>query len=92
MNQDVTLVNVFPVQPLRVNGFLQRYQKYVWYQYNISLAYNRLVGPFQSGTTVRNNLKDPNMIENKQWKELEKEGKNKGINTSGTKEVAPLEQ
>ena len=30
------------------------------------------------------------MIDKKQWKELEKEGQKKGINTSETKEVLPL--
>ena len=29
------------------------------------------------------------MIENKKWRELEKEGRKKGINTSDTKEVVP---
>ena len=31
--------------------------------------------------------KDPNMIDDKQWEELQKEGWKKGINTSYTKEV-----
>ena len=26
--------------------------KYVWYQYNISMSYHRLVGPFQCWETV----------------------------------------
>ena len=60
------------VRPLRVNGFLPRYHEYMWYQDVISLANHRLVGPFQFGTTGRNKLKHPNMIDDKQWKELEK--------------------
>ena len=31
------------------------------------------------------------MIDEKQWEELEKEGMKKGISTSDTKEVMPLE-
>ena len=51
------------------------------------LAEHGLVGTFQLGTTGRNTLKYPNTIDNNQWKELEKEGRKKGINTSDTKEV-----
>ena len=68
MNQDVTLGKMLPVIPLKVNGFLQRYQTYVWYQYYISLGEHRLVGPIQFGTTGRNKLKHPNIIDKKQWK------------------------
>ena len=32
------------------------------------------------------------MIDEKQWQELEKEGRKKGINTSDTKEVLTLER
>ena len=63
---------------------------YAWYQYDISLANHRLVGPFQFGTKGRKKLKYPNMISNKNRKELEKEGLKKGINNSDTKEVVPL--
>ena len=76
--------------PLRVNRLLQRYHTYVWYQDDISLSNHRLVGPLQFGTTGRNKLKYPNLIDKKQWKELEKEGRKKEINTSDTKEVVPL--
>ena len=38
-----------------------------------------MVGPLLFGTTGRNILKYPNMIDKKQWKELEKEGQKKGI-------------
>ena len=65
MKQDVTLVNILLLQPLRVNGFLQRYQTYAWYKYRISLDDNRLVGTLKFGTTVRNNLKYPNIIDKK---------------------------
>ena len=41
--------------PVRVKGFLQRYKTYVWYKDDISLAKNRLVGPFQFGITGRKN-------------------------------------
>ena len=66
MKQDGTLGKMFPVRPLRVNGFLQRYQTYVWYQDDIFLAKHSLVGPFQFETTGRKNLKYPNMIDEKQ--------------------------
>ena len=72
MNQDGKLGKMSPVKPLRVNGSLLRYQTYVWYQDDISLAEHRLVVPFQFGTTGRNNLKYPNMIDDKKWKEFEK--------------------
>ena len=64
MKQDGTLGKIFPVRPLRVNSFLQKYQTYVWYQYDFYLANNRLVGTFQFGTTGRKTLKYPNMINN----------------------------
>ena len=63
----------------------------MWYEYDIYLADHRLVGPSQSVTTVRNKLKYPNMIDEKQWKELVKKVRKKGINTSNTKEVVPSE-
>ena len=83
---------MLPVRPLRVKVFLQRYQTYAWYQDNISLAEHSMVGPFQLRTTLRNKLKYPNIIGEKKWKELEKEVRKKGINTSDTKEVVPLER
>ena len=91
MKQDGTLGKMLPVRPLRVNGFLQRYQTYVWYQDDISLVEHSLVCPFQFGTTGRKKLKYPNIIDTKHWKELGKEGQKKVINTSNTKEVVPLE-
>ena len=66
MKQDGTLGKMFPVGPLRVKSFLQRYQEYVWYQYDISLDEHRLVGPLQFGTTGRKELKYPNIIDVKQ--------------------------
>ena len=53
----------------------------MWYQDDIYLAKHRLVEPFQLVTTGRNKLKQPNMINEKQCKELEKEGQRNGINT-----------
>ena len=44
-----------------------------------------LVNPFQFGKTGIKALKYPNMIDEKQWKALVKEGGRKGINTSDTK-------
>ena len=67
MHQDRTLGNMLPVRPLRVNDFLNKRQGYVWYQDDISVADNRLVGTFQFGTTGRKILKYPNMINDKQW-------------------------
>ena len=92
MKQDGTLGTMFPVRQLRVNSFSHRYQIYLWYQYDISLDYHILVGPFQFFTTERKKLKHPNMIKDKQWKELEKDEQKKGFNASDTKEVVPLEQ
>ena len=92
MKKDGTLGKMFPVIPLRVNSFLQKYQTYVWYQYDISLANHRLVGTFQFGTTGRKKLKYPNMINDKQWTELKKVLQKKGINNLYTKEVVPLER
>ena len=71
-NQDGTLGNTFPVRPSKVHNLLQKNQTYVWYQDDISLVEHRLVGPLQFGTTGINKLKYPNMIDEKQWKELEK--------------------
>ena len=45
----------------------------MWYQDDISLAEHRLVGTFQFGTTGTKKLKYPDMLDKKQWKELEKE-------------------
>ena len=48
---------MFPVIPLRVNGFLKNYHRYVWYQYGIYLEENRMVDPFQYETIGINKLK-----------------------------------
>ena len=72
MKQDGKLGNMLSVIPLRVNYFLQKYQKYVWYQDNLYLADNMMVRLFQFGSTVRNKLKRANIIEEKQWKEMKK--------------------
>ena len=63
MKQDVTLGKMLPVRPLRVNDFLQKYQTYVWYQDESSLAEHRLVGPFQFGTTGINKLRHLDIID-----------------------------
>ena len=55
MKEGGTLVNMCPVRPLRVNEFLKKRQVYFWYQYDISLADHRLVGPFQFVKTGRKN-------------------------------------
>ena len=67
--KDGTLGKMWPVIPIRANGFLNKRQGYVWYQDDISLAERRLVGPFQFETTGRKKLKYPNMIDKKQWRE-----------------------
>ena len=90
MEQDGTLGNFQPVRPLQVNDLLKKLQGYVWYQYEIYLVENSLVGPFPFVTTGRNKLKYPSMIYYKQWKGLEKKGRKKGINTSYNKEVLSL--
>ena len=66
MKKYCTLGIMLPVIPLRVNYFLYKYQKYVWYQYEISLTEHMLVGTFQFGSTGRKELKCPNMIKEKQ--------------------------
>ena len=81
-NQDGTLGNMLPVRPSKVHNLLQNNHKYFWYQDEISLDDHILVGLFKFGTTVRNKLKYPNMIEEKQWKVLEKEGRKTIIFTS----------
>ena len=86
------LGNMLLVRPSKVHNLLQNNQKYMWYQDEILLSKKRLVGPFQFGKTGRKKLKYPNIIDEKQWKELEKELCKKGINTSDTKEVVPLER
>ena len=75
-----------------MNNLLRKIQECVWYQDEISTEEHRPVGPLQSGTTVIDKLNYPNIINKKQWKSLEKEGKIKGINNSYNKEVFPLRQ
>ena len=69
------MVNMLQVIPSKVHNLLQKNQTYEWYQNEISLAEHRLVGPFQFGTTEKNKLKYPNMVDEKQRKDLEKEGR-----------------
>ena len=83
---------MLPVRPSKVQNLLKKNQTYVWYQDESFLAENRLVGKFQFGTTGIKKLKHPNMIDDKQWKDLEKEGQKKGMNTSDTRELLPLER
>ena len=80
-NQDGNLGKMFPVIPIKVHNLLQNNQRYVWYQDDISLVEHTLLGKFQFGTTGRSKLEYPNMLYEKQWKELEKNGRKKGINT-----------
>ena len=54
------------VRPLRVNYFLKKRQGYMWYQVDIYLAKNRLVGTLKSRTTGGKKLKDPNTINDTQ--------------------------
>ena len=61
---------MWPVIPIQVDDFLKKYQVLISYQDDISLAEHRLVGTFQFGTTGREKLKYPNMIDEKQWKAL----------------------
>ena len=68
MQQDGTLVNMWPMRPLRVNDFLKKRQGYVWYQNDIYLAEHKLVGQLKLGTIGRNKLKCPNMV---QWETVE---------------------
>ena len=80
---------ILTARPSNVHNLLQKKHTYIWYQGYISLAEHMLVGPFQFGTIGRHKLKYPNIIDNKNWKELEKEVWKKGINNSYTKEVVP---
>ena len=61
MQQYDTLEKMCPVRSLKVNDFLKKRILYVWYQDEISLADNRMVGPFQFLTTRRNKLKYPTL-------------------------------
>ena len=67
-NQDNTFGKILSARPGKVNNLLQKNHIYVWYEDNIYLDEHRLVGPLQFGTTGRNKLKHPNMIDYKQWK------------------------
>ena len=59
IQQDGTLGKMWQVRLIQVNDFLKKFQGYVWFQYDISLADHRLVGTFQFGTTGRNKLNTP---------------------------------
>ena len=71
MNNDDMFGKMLPVIPLRVKHFLQKYQKYVSYKDEIYLEEHSIVRPLLFGETVRKKLKNSNMIEEKQCKELE---------------------
>ena len=71
-NQDSTLGNMFPVRPSTVNNLLQKNQTHVWNQDDIFLAGNRLVGPFQLGTTGKKKLKHLNIIKEKSGRNCKK--------------------
>ena len=77
-NQDGTMGKMLPARPSKVQNLLQKNQTYVWYQDDIYLDEHRLVGTSQFETTGRKKLKYPNMIDDKEWKELGKEGQKKG--------------
>ena len=83
---------MYPMLLTRVNDFLKKHQVCIWYQDDTPLAYHRLFETLKPGTTRKNKLKHPKNIKDKQWKILEKEGINKGINTSDAKEVVTLVQ
>ena len=78
MKEEGTLGKMWPVRPLRVNEFLKKRQGYVWYQDEISLAEHRIVGPFQFGTTGRNELKTPTQStinSGRNWRKKDRRGK-----------------
>ena len=70
MDQDGKLGQMLPVIPLKVNGFMKKYQGYVCYQDDVYLKNNRLVGAVQFGARRKIKLKYPKIIEDKKWKSL----------------------
>ena len=69
----VGLETKLPVIPSNVQNLIQKNHTYVWYQDDISLDEHRLVETIQFWTTGRKKLKYSNIINEKQWKELDKE-------------------
>ena len=61
---------MLPMIPLRLNGFLYKYQRYVLYQNEISLEKHRMLGMFQFFIAVTNILKYPYMIKERHCKAL----------------------
>ena len=61
-HKDVTLRNMCPVRPLKVNDLLKKHQGCGWYQDEISLDESSLIDPFQFVTGVHKKSKYPNMI------------------------------
>ena len=51
MQQDITLVKMCSMRPIKVSYFLNKYQGYVWFQDDISLAEHSLVGTLKFGIT-----------------------------------------
>ena len=46
---------MLPVRPIKVHNLLQKNYTYVWYQYDLSLADNRLVGDSNLGQQEEKN-------------------------------------
>ena len=57
---------MFPVKLRKLHYLLQNNHKCLWCQDDISLEENRIFGEFKFGTTGRNKLECPNIIEEKQ--------------------------
>ena len=62
-NQDGIIGKMLTLIQSTVNNLLQNNQIHVWYQDDISLAEHSLVSLFRFGTTGRNKLKYPKIIE-----------------------------
>ena len=80
--QDGTLGKMCPVRPLQVNDFLKKNQRFVWYQYDIYLEAQRLLGLFYFGATGSNKMMYQKWLKisiRSHWKKKERKGE---INTA----------
>ena len=95
MKEDGTMGKIVVLRPTKVEAQLQ-WQDRVWYQDDISLAEHRLVGPFNfaSQRPRRNGSEMPllHTVEETYWRELEREGKRKGVDVSDVRKVVPVER
>ena len=82
LQSDGEIGSIYPVAPKRVKNLLQARTNLYWYQDDVNLVTDALVGPF--------NFKKGYLVDAAQWEELQQEASKHGIDTQEINRIVPL--